>query len=201
MLEHAYIKHKGQDMRVISDIIAGKLLLLDHPVALSSNGADAKADDEFSLTVVLNFNNNSLMPKSECELVNKILHLINFNGLLTKKLMLLKPRRKFNHDEKLSLADLKWMAHQNLSFEVLPFLPEHPRIVGCDTDKISPSLIHDLIKVNSFGWGGTHKCELANEITLFLRLSLFNYNDETNCCYARVEDSIAVLSKRNIKKK
>ena len=111
MLEHAYIKHKGRGMRAISDISAGELLVLDHPVALSSICADVKGDDEFSLTTVLNFNNHSLMLKSECELATRILHLINFDGLLTKKLMLLKTRRKFNHDENLSLINLKWMAH------------------------------------------------------------------------------------------
>ena len=98
-------------MRAISDITAGELLVLDHPVALSSIGADIKGDDEFSLTAVLNFSNHSLMLKSEDELATRILHLINFDGLLTKTLMLLKTRRKFNHDENLSLINLKWMAH------------------------------------------------------------------------------------------
>ena len=200
VLEHAYIKRKGRGMRAISDITEGELLVLDHPVALGSTDADGKGNDGFSFTAVLNFNNDSSMLKSECELANRILHLINFNGLLTKKLMLLKTRRKFSYDEKLSLVDLKWMAYQNLSFEVLPFLPQHPRIVGCDTDKISPSLVRDIIKVNAFGWGSTPKHELEKEVALFLRLSLFNHDDESNCCYARVGDSIAVLSKRNIKK-
>ena len=200
MLQYAYIKHKGRGMRAISDITAGELLVLDHPVALSSTGADAKGDDEFSLAAVLNFSNDSSTLKSECELANRILHLINFDGLLTKKLILLKTRRKAIHDEKLPLVDLKWMAHQNLSYEVLPFLPQHPRIVGCDTDKVSPTLVRDLIKVNTIEWGGTHKHELTKEKALFLLLSLFNHNDESNCRYARIGDSIAVHSKRNIKK-
>ena len=200
MLQYAYIKHKGRGMRAISDITAGELLVLDHPVALSSTGADAKGDDEFSLAAVLNFSNDSSTLKSECELANRILHLINFDGLLTKKLILLKTRRKAIHDEKLPLVDLKWMAHQNLSYEVLPFLPQHPRIVGCDTDKVSPTLVRDLIKVNTIDWGGTPKHELTKEKALFLLLSLFNHNDESNCRYARVGDSIAVHSKRNIKK-
>ena len=200
MLQYAYIKHKGRGMRAISDITAGELLVLDHPVALSSTGADAKGDDEFSLAAVLNFSNDSSTLKSECELANRILHLINFDGLLTKKLILLKTRRKAIHDEKLPLVDLKWMAHQNLSYEVLPFLPQHPRIVGCDTDKVSPTLVRDLIKVNTIEWGGTPKHELTKEKALFLLLSLFNHDDESNCRYARIGDSIAVHSKRNIKK-
>ena len=200
MLEHAYIKHKDRGMRAISDIIAGELLVLDHPVALSSISADAKGDDEFSLAAVLNFNNDSSTLKSECELANRILHLINFDGLLAKKLILLKTGRKAIHDERLPLVDLKWMAHQNLSFEVLPFLPQYPRIVGCDTDKVSPTFVRDLIKVNTFDWGGTPKHELVKEKALFLLLSLFNHDGESNCCYARVGNSIAILSKKNIKK-
>ena len=200
MLEHAYIKHKDRGMRAISDIIAGELLVLDHPVALSSISADAKGDDEFSLAAVLNFNNDSSTLKSECELANRILHLINFDGLLAKKLILLKTGRKAIHDERLPLVDLKWMAHQNLSFEVLPFLPQYPRIVGCDTDTVSPTFVRDLIKVNTFDWGGTPKHELVKEKALFLLLSLFNHDGESNCCYARVGNSTAILSKKNIKK-
>ena len=114
--------------------------------------------------------------------------------------MLLKTRQKTSHEEKLPLVDLNWMAYQNLSFEVLPFLPQHPGIVGCDTAKLSPSVVGDIIKVNGFGWGGTPKNEMTKRVALYLRLSLFNEDDRRNCFYARIGDSTAVFSNRNIKK-
>ena len=200
VLEHGYMKHEGRGLRAISDIPAGELLVLDHPVALSSFDTDAKEDEEFSATAVLNFNNDSLMLKSQLELAKRILHLRKFDGLLSKKLMLLKSRQKTSHEEKLPLVDLNWMAYQNLSFEVLPFLPQHPRIVGCDTAKLSPSVVGDIIKVNGFGWGGTPKNEMAKRVALYLRLSLLNEDDRRNCFYARIGDSTAVFSNRNIKK-
>ena len=200
VLEHAYIKHKGRGLRAISDIPADELLVLDHPVALSSFDTYTKEDDEFSVTAVLNFNNNSSMLKSQLELATRILRLSKFDGLLSKKLMLLKTREIASNEEELPLVDLKSMAYQNLSFEVLPFLPQDPRIVGCDTAKLSPSLVGDIIKVNRFGWGGTPKHEMRKRVALYLRLSLFNQDDRRNCFYARIGDSTAVFSNRNINK-
>ena len=198
VLEYAYIKHKGPGFRAISDISIGEVLVLDHPVALSSFDAEAKEDDEFSITAVMNSKNTML--KSQLELAKRILHLIKFDGLLTKKLMLLKTLQKISDDEKLPTVDIKWMAHQNLSFEVLPFLPQHPRIVGCDNKKLTSSHVRDLIKVNGFGLGSTPKCKMAKRVALYLRLSLFNHDDKYNCFHVRVGDSIAVISNRDIKK-
>ena len=103
----------------------------------------------------MNLTNNSSMVKSQLEIAKRILHLIKFDGILTKKLMLLQVLQKISHDEKLPTVDLKWMAHQNLSFEILPFLPQHPRTVGCDIKKLTSSHVRDLIKVNGFECGGT----------------------------------------------
>ena len=200
VLEYAYIKNKGPGFRAISDIAAGEVLVLDHPFALSSFEAEAKEDDEFSITAFMNLTNNSSMVKSQLELAKRILHLIKFDGILAKKLMLLQVLQKISHDEKLPTVDLKWMAHQNLSFEILPFLPQHPRTVGCDIKKLTSSHVRDLIKVNGFECGGTSKHKIEKRIALYLRLSLFNHDDKYNCYHVLVGDSTAVISNRDIKK-
>ena len=199
VLEYAYIKHKGPGVRAISDIAAGEVLLLDHPFALSSFEAEARKDDD-EFTAIMNFNNNSSMVKPQLELAKSILNLIKFDGLLTKKLMLLKTLQKISHDEKLPTIDLKWMARQNLSFEVLPFLPQHPRIVGFNIKKLTSSHVRDLIEVNGFRWGSTAKHKISTKVALYLRLNLFNHNDKYNCYHVRVGDSTAVISNGDFKK-
>ena len=53
-----------------------------------------------------------------------ILNIINFDGILAKKLLFLESRvDRIDTNEEISLINLRDMAYYNLSYEVLPFMP------------------------------------------------------------------------------
>ena len=204
LLEHRYIEGKGRGLITRRNIKAGELILVDHPLSIGGftvNGKNEQIHSQSFQLTTMHAKNRSIKKKSHYQLLSKILQLIRLDGILAKKLSLLEYRGKINpNDEKIPLIDLKEMAYQRLSHEVLPFMSQNPSIVGFNTDKLSKSFIENILEINAFDWGDFTECSLLRGSALFLRISLFNHSAVPNCDTLPVGDAMAVFCATDIKK-
>ena len=204
LLEHRYIEGKGRGLIAQRNIKPGELILVDHPISIGGftvNGENEQIHSQSFQLTTMHDKNRSIKSKSHYHLLSKILQLISWDGILARKLSLLEYRGKINpNDEKIPLIDLKEMAYQRLSYEVLPFMSQNPSIVGFNTEKLSKNFIDNILEINTFDWGGFTECSLMRGSALFLRISLFNHSAVPNCDTLPVGDADAVFCATDIEK-
>ena len=204
LLEHRYIEGKGRGLIAQRNIKPGELILVDHPISIGGftvNGENEQIHSQSFQLTTMHDKNRSIKSKSHYHLLSKILQLISWDGILARKLSLLEYRGKINpNDEKIPLIDLKEMAYQRLSYEVLPFMSQNPSIVGFNTEKLSKNFIDYILEINTFDWGGFTECSLMRGSALFSRISLFNHSAVPNCETLPVGDAMAVFCATDIEK-
>ena len=188
-MQHVFITGKGRGLVAARDIRHSELLLVDHPVINDTKNP--------SISITSNATTKIITEKDESGLIRKILSLIEYDGLLGKKLLLLDTRGKIEDCKILDLIDLDSMAYWNLSLDVLPFLAQTPKVLGCDIGQLSEAFVHKVVSINRIGLG-LSKSEKASG--LCLQISLFNHSDEPNCFQIKLGDSMAVFTRCDIQK-
>ena len=128
--------------------------MVDHPVSLKTSNAKNKTELLQSQTVIRNHEKRYINTGYHYELASMILNIINFDRILAKKLLVLESRvDRIDTNEEIPLINLRDMAYYNLSYEVLPFMPQSVGIVDCDINKLSSSFIHNILKINCMPMG------------------------------------------------
>ena len=114
--------------------------MVDHPVSLKTSDAKNKMELLQSQTVIRNHEKRYINTGYHYELASMILNIINFDRILAKKLLVLESRvDRIDTNEEIPLINLRDMAYYNLSYEVLPFMPQ--------------SFIHNILKINCMPMG------------------------------------------------
>ena len=154
LLHHSYVPGKGRGLLAQKNIKEGELILVDHPVSLKTSDAKNKMELLQSQTVIRNHEKRYINTGYHYELASMILNIINFDRILAKKLLVLESRvDRIDTNEEIPLINLRDMAYYNLSYEVLPFMPQSVGIVDCDINKLSSSFIHNILKINCMPMG------------------------------------------------
>ena len=148
-----------------------------------------------SFAYTLNATTKECSIKPKLGLVTKILSLIEHDGLLGKKLLLLDAGGKLEDHKMLDLINLESMAYWGLSLDVLPFLAQTPDLLDCNIIQLSEKFVRNVVNLNMFG-----SILSENSCSLCLRVSLFNHSYKPNCFQINLGDSMAVFALCDIEK-
>ena len=194
-IEHVYIEGKGRGIKATRDIKKGELLLVDHPIVCE--GVDINETKTFTRS--FNFNTRLAYGVGDVNLATKLLTLVNYDGILAKKLLCLETRET-GSGESLPLLDLNSFSYWNLCYDVLPFLPQTNVFVGTDIRKINEVFIQNILTINTFNHDSINKDSFCEGSALCLRISLFNHDNKFNCRILPLGKSLVIFAIKNIPK-